>query len=191
MIYSLNLNCCYKKWNENRTSHFTLLKSYQAGILFGFPTYLAGYQVCNVIFGKIRLNWMDSGYYLYTTYTYLCSIQILVILHFLPSVDFIEKKSYYILSSCSLDRPRVGFSEILVKTWVQAVSPQKDRPLIVRPDCSSANQRPVVLAENHLNSYISQKKLPLVKSSTYSTKEAVAWTLTKSCTHVCLFYLFP
>ena len=110
---------------------------------------------------------MDSGYYLYTSYTYLCSIQILVILHFLPSVDFIEKKNHttYILSSCSLDRQKSVFLRFESGHEFKRFQPPNNRPLIVRPDCSSANQRPVVLAENHLNSYISQKKLPLVKSS--------------------------
>ena len=43
------------------------------------------------------------------------------------------------------------FSEIRVRTGVQVVSRQNNRPIIGRPD-RSTNQSPVSLAGNHLNS---------------------------------------
>ena len=46
---------------------------------------------------------------------------------------------------------KVNFSEIQVRTWVQVVFRQKNRHLVGRPD-RSANQRPVLLSGNNLNS---------------------------------------
>ena len=58
--------------------------------------------------------------------------------------------------------PQSVFSEIRVRTWIQVVSRQKNRPLIGRP-YRSANQRPIFLAGNNLNSCPdwSQEKLIL------------------------------